>query len=276
MTKVKIAGDKVGGVGRIDRQRITGLASLAASTDVWLDIEREWERVLDEHGRKRSHMADDHSDDDSFTEDRLRVVQQFINDKERVCTAISAVRLCDYEWAVQEARKHPNTLPMPRHTCLNTYWCLYRICERFPKGNIDIVFDQNEPFLHEVDRLLRRKSFARRHAVLSRIPSVTKVVTTCRSMEVADFLAWEINRQRTDLPWQEAGTMEAAMRQLPRYDPSRDDDYKPHPEGLRLLMTTKNKLWVREDFEYFLECSQGRHGEHGKKVVEPYSLCLEK
>src|ERR1035441_3436023 len=86
MVKIKIAGDKVEGVGRIDRQRITGLACLAADVDTWADFEREWQEVLRKHGRKTSHMADDHSDDNSFTKDRFLVIQRFVSDKERVCT----------------------------------------------------------------------------------------------------------------------------------------------------------------------------------------------
>lgn len=272
MMKLKIAGDKIQGVGRIDRQRITGLACLAADVDTWSDFERKWWQVLGKHGRKSSHMSADHSDDNSFTEDRLRVIQQFIKDKEKVCTAISVVRLEDYEQGYSAT--------LPRHTCLNTYWCLDQICKQFPEGKIDFVFDQGEPFFNEVNQHLTKKSknFIRQHRMLSRISALTKASSDCYSVQAADFLAWQINRQRTDLPWAKAGTLEVAMAQLPAYDPNPryPDTYKPHPEGLRLLMTTKNKLWVHEDFEYFVQCARGQNGEVGEKFIEPYSLCMEK
>lgn len=272
MVKVKIAGDKLEGVGRFDRRRITGLACIAASEDAWLNFEREWKQVLLKHGRNISHMVKDHKKD-AFTSDRLRVVQGFIGGaSEKVCTAISAVSLDDYRGAAS----HPKLLP--RHVCLNTWWCLEQVCQAFPVGrlDIDIVIDQGEPFLDELQGQLRKRSkeFIRHHRVLSRISTLAQSERNCYLVQAADFLAWEINRQRTDLPWVGTGKIRDVMGLFPVCDPN--DRYKPHPEGLALLMTTRNKLWVREDFEYYVQCAQGQHGAEGRKFIEPYSLCDSK
>ena len=271
MVKIKIAGDKVEGCGRFDCKRVSGLACLAAPIDLWFDFERDWGRVLEHHGRKRSHMSEDHWDD-AFTTDRLRLVQSFINDTERVCAAISVVRLDDYETA---AKAHP--VKIPTHTCLNIYWCLDQIYKQFPKGRVGFAFDRGESFFDEINRHWQRKNLARRNPTLSRISTLVKADNLCSySLQAADFLAWEINRQRTDLPWGKAGSIEDAMAQLPAHDPNdkaKFEKYKSHSEGLALLMTTRNRLWVREDFEYYVQCAQGQHGDEGRKFIAPFSLC---
>lgn len=272
------------GTAKAGEGKFCSLASITAplETDAWGSFEQSWAKVLAEYDAPYLHMAKlyqfakpfvkakgwSEERRASFLGDLLRVFYALIA-QPQVCARATTVPLNDH---ARVAATHPGILPFPE--CLCTFWCFSEICGFYPDDPFALVFDRGEPFFHTINHVWERRRKADGDARLRRILELGQGdMRVSLPLQAADLFAWEINRLWTHTELRASSTLRVFV------DEMRSVSNIPMPdklEGEGVVLTTQNKRWKYLDFEYFVQCVQGQHGEDGKKFLEPFSLCKRK
>jgi hypothetical protein len=220
------------------------LTGVAATEEVWPDFEGAWLEVLRKHLVKDNivHMTDLMSFQGNFSrengwdeEQRHALLRDLFNvwgklhkvDLEaRSCT----VMLQDWERANRELDK----LPEPEAICVN--FCvgglrLPLVCGNEPKP-ILLYFDQNEPFMHKINRVWQRKKKIP-NTLFSQIRTIENATCEYFPIQAADILAWIVyhSDHGTVDDFLELSSTIAVRHSRLRYDYEKIMEHYPPPLG---------------------------------------------
>jgi hypothetical protein len=205
------------GSGKSDNPkcRAITLAGLAASESVWQKFEIEWGKVLKEYGIKWVHMTDLMSFGHEFSRrygwDEIKRSQlirellgvlgklRFIEGAalgSNLMASTCTVLMEDYRRALKEIPK----LRIPEAICV-------RFCANMIPYDIDVdnggnrpklimIFDQNEDFLHTIDKNWRKPKKKADAGWPKQIECICKVNSKdIKPLQAADFFAWLVNKK---------------------------------------------------------------------------------
>lgn len=201
--------------GSVDERFMT-LGGMAATDQIWRQLEADWNRVLSERGNPtRLHMTNAMTLNGEFSqwegEDRDYLVDGLLNvllsfRKNPHIRAFS----CTIDLAAHRDASKRKALPVPERLCARL--TVPAVLKWYEATNIPIVapvsmwFDVNEPFLRHVDADWRNKKIRSRDRMLEFINHLSPLDDS-RSvgLQVADVIAWGANRTASHFgvedPW---------------------------------------------------------------------------
>lgn len=192
------------------------LAGYVGPPEAWAVFDERWRGLLTRLGLTHFHMADANARRGEFkgwSEDRVHAARArllneclapmgWVDFRGQFVGAACTVNLKDYARARADLpalkQKEPQAICVDHVVTVALMTLPSRKSEPFGKaGKVDLCFDQNESFLHKINRMSQRKP--------SLGPAVLDLIGRLRvgdmrqlpGLQAADLLAWHTNRYRT-------------------------------------------------------------------------------
>lgn len=223
---LKVCCDGSGSTSDPNAKYLT-LAGYIGTFDAWAEFERRWDKVLRRWGCSYLHMVDAWSFRGEFSGWTEKQVKAFLGDLFNKCfTPIGrgkkykgkfygiscTVNLNDYRNVAKERgvslRQNPEALCV--HTILKA--ALMGLPDNPDKpsgkdGSLELYFDNNEPFLHEIEKL--RKDIPREQLAIHPLGLISSMgkydMRRVIGIQAADYLAWQTNRYHASNPQHDLG-----------------------------------------------------------------------
>lgn len=194
------------------------LGVIAATEDVWTDLDHAWNQVLQTYRNIPAlHMTDVRSGEGDFEnwpiEERNSLVDQLVQKLYRFRSnpKIHAFK-CTVDLRAHDEISARKTLPSPARICarivtphvIEWYW---RLEEPIIKGSIGIYFDRNEEFMRHIHEDWKSPVIRERYPTWQQIRTIEKCQATGNpGLQIADMIAWGTNNlalalSKSDAPW---------------------------------------------------------------------------
>ncbi|MDA8103751.1 MAG: DUF3800 domain-containing protein [Nitrospiraceae bacterium] len=199
-------------------ERVLTLSGFAAPEEVWKRFESEWQDALDSNGTGSFHMAEAMSLNGAYkrssgwNEARVHslvkglftVIGKFRSEEFQASSC--SIVLDDYRKAKQTISKLRPPEAICVNFCIDKLWIPANANEIPGEPPIDLLFDQNEPFLNTINKIwVSVKNKPQTIGWPKQIRLIkTENATTCSRLQPADMFAWLVHRYHTgrnNHPW---------------------------------------------------------------------------